>query len=288
MKKILKTSHILLANILKISCAVLLIMVIFKSYLAAQIGYNKFDLIVYYMVNTILNYSFFAIIVTAFLYAIFTPWGFFNHQWIVVKWILAISGFLVYWFKLGPAVNGLVAISDAGIHLTIQNNEYQLLSKDLLIFSIIQIIIFALLFLISRYKPGKKISNVNLQKKKLAQIIVIILLVFGVFSLVMQTVMMHSYRNMAIKSIDLKTISNGRYLGSAEFYGFEYKIALEIKNHKIIMVDIINNRDNNYAHYAEGVKYKIIKAGNINIDGITGATTTSKCLLKAAENAFQK
>ncbi len=77
-----------------------------------------------------------------------------------------------------------------------------------------------------------------------------------------------------------------RYLKNAEFYGFEYKVALEIKNHKIIKVDIINNQDNNYAHYAEGVKYKIKKAGNINKDGITGATTISKCLLKAAENAF--
>lgn len=51
-------------------------------------------------------------------------------------------------------------------------------------------------------------------------------------------------------------------------------------------VFLIKNRDSFYARLAEGIKHKIIREQKINIDAVTGATTTSKILMKAVEAAI--
>jgi len=40
--------------------------------------------------------------------------------------------------------------------------------------------------------------------------------------------------------------------------------------------------------YAEGVFTKIVKQQKVDVDVVTGATTTSKAFMKAAENALSK
>lgn len=55
---------------------------------------------------------------------------------------------------------------------------------------------------------------------------------------------------------------------------------------KGLHVEVIANRKSNFAHFAEGVIPRVIKAQKANVDTITGAPTTSKCLLKAVESAL--
>lgn len=48
----------------------------------------------------------------------------------------------------------------------------------------------------------------------------------------------------------------------------------------------LQNRKSHYARFAEGVFPRIMKKQKANVDTITAATTTSKCLMKAVENAL--
>ncbi len=48
-----------------------------------------------------------------------------------------------------------------------------------------------------------------------------------------------------------------------------------------------NDRDSKYEIYSRPVTDRILENQNANVDGITGATTTSKCIMKAVENALE-
>ena len=93
------------------------------------------------------------------------------------------------------------------------------------------------------------------------------------------------YRNLPIVEVNLSNIEDGEYIGKAN-YGFEYEVKVYVENHKIENIEIIKNRDSFYARLAEGITHKIIREQKVNIDAVTGATTTSKILMKAVETAI--
>ncbi|MBW1709380.1 MAG: hypothetical protein JRG97_06475 [Deltaproteobacteria bacterium] len=93
---------------------------------------------------------------TGLIYAIFTNWGFFKHNWIIVKWIICIGGIIFGTFWLGPWLNhsvpisgdlGLGALSDpAYVHNKTMNLWFGTLQGLTLIFAAF----------ISVFKPWKK------------------------------------------------------------------------------------------------------------------------------------
>jgi uncharacterized protein with FMN-binding domain len=95
-------------------------------------------------------------------------------------------------------------------------------------------------------------------------------------------------RNMSIQTIDLKRVSEGTFRGDFTYDNFTYEVEVSVKNHKIQAIAIMRNRSTGYAKKAEGIVRRIINSQSLQIDAITGATTTSKALLKAIENALSK
>ena len=83
-----------------------------------------------------------------------------------------------------------------------------------------------------------------------------------------------------------KSVDDGIYNGEAEAGSYVYKVKVEVQNHRIVNIEGIDNRKSSYVSYAEGVFTKIIKQQKVDVDAITGATTTSKAFMKAVENAL--
>ena len=52
-------------------------------------------------------------LLTGLLYSLFTGWGWFKHNWIMVKWLINLYGVIFGTFWLGPWVNRLPSISKA-------------------------------------------------------------------------------------------------------------------------------------------------------------------------------
>lgn len=50
-------------------------------------------------------------LLTGLIYSLFTPWGFFKHRWVAVKWFITLYGVLFGTFFLGPWLNSLAPIS---------------------------------------------------------------------------------------------------------------------------------------------------------------------------------
>ncbi|MDZ7376682.1 MAG: FMN-binding protein [candidate division KSB1 bacterium] len=99
---------------------------------------------------------------------------------------------------------------------------------------------------------------------------------------------MKTVRAMPIAAVDLTSVQDGAFKGDFSYGGFTYEVAVAVRDHRIETIDILKNRDTRHARRAEGVVPKVISAQTVNVDVVTGATTTSKALLKAIENALKK
>lgn len=93
-------------------------------------------------------------------------------------------------------------------------------------------------------------------------------------------------RNMPIDGIDLSNIPDGSYKGDYSYSNFTYEVEVTVKNHRIENIEILKNKDSEYAKKAEGVVENILQAQSLDVDTITGATKTSKAILEAIENAL--
>jgi len=93
-------------------------------------------------------------------------------------------------------------------------------------------------------------------------------------------------RTMEIQPIPLQAIPDGRYEGRFTYSNFEYAVEVLVENHQITGIRVLQNRTSDYAKKAEVVLEKVVKEQKTNVEAVTGATTTSKALLKAVENAL--
>lgn len=94
-------------------------------------------------------------------------------------------------------------------------------------------------------------------------------------------------REMTINEVELSKVHDGNFSGDFTYGNFTYAVEVSVQNHQIQRINILRNRsESDHAMKAEGVVDKVIKAQSLKVDAVTGATTTSKALLKAIENAL--
>ena len=91
---------------------------------------------------------------------------------------------------------------------------------------------------------------------------------------------------MKIEDIDLSKISDGKYTGNFELFPVSAEVAVTIKAHQISKIDLIKH-DNGKGAAAEAIPDAVVKAGSLQVDVVSGATFSSKVILKAIENALK-
>jgi len=93
---------------------------------------------------------------TALVYSIWTNWGWFKHNWIIVKWIICIFGMIFGTFWLGPWISEMAQIAQEIGMEALTDPRYLSNRSKSLTFGTIQTgtVIFALF--ISTLKPWKK------------------------------------------------------------------------------------------------------------------------------------
>jgi len=95
-------------------------------------------------------------------------------------------------------------------------------------------------------------------------------------------------RSMPINHVNLGQVKDGEYMGDFAYGGFAYEVAVTVASHQIKDIKILKNRTTKHAKMAEGVVKSILDQQKNDVDAISGATTTSKALLKAVESALEK
>lgn len=285
-QRILKWIHILFAALFLGGISSLLLIQILRNGILTDQPPFPIDFISYQLFDYTITYSSYGILFTAILYGLFTGWGFFKQYWIIAKWIGFILLFLLVWFRMGPSINGMVALSDGEFQLPGAHLKYTNFSNQGIRFLSLSVFLLSIIFLISVFKPwGKRKLRFTLKQKSKILIIGSLIILTGGIG-VLSSLSLERYRNMPIGNTDIALLPNGIYQGEARVGGFTYRVEARVIDHRLTGVKILKNRTSNYARFAEGIIPRIIKHQNANVRAITGATTTSKALMKAVENAL--
>lgn len=94
---------------------------------------------------------------------------------------------------------------------------------------------------------------------------------------------------LQINEVELADVRDGSFQGDFTYHGFTYVVEVVVVEHEITQITVLQNIDDDeYAQKAEGVVDHVLKGQSLKVDAITGATITSKVLLKSIEHALAK
>lgn len=86
--------------------------------------------------------------------------------------------------------------------------------------------------------------------------------------------------------MNLEKVKDGTYKGEYKNFPVKVVVSVKVKNHQITEIKIKKHREGK-GEKAEAIIEDVIQAQSLEIDVISGATLSSKCILKAIENALQ-
>jgi uncharacterized protein with FMN-binding domain len=117
----------------------------------------------------------------------------------------------------------------------------------------------------------------------LSILLVLILAVAGVYAYLQKS--LDQLVEMPISNIDLTKVEDGIYTGSYAKFPVDAKVKVTVKDHRITAIDLIEHGNGKGAP-AEVIPGKVVEAQSLDVDAISGATYSSKVILKAIENAL--
>lgn len=134
-------------------------------------------------------------------------------------------------------------------------------------------------------KPGGRKS---VAVKIIAAVIVIALGV-GIYFAADYVYRLREYKKriaaISISDVDVSKIPDGAYTGSYDAGLIAAKVRVHILNHQIDRIDLLYHR-NERGKRAEAIVNEIQTAQSLQVDTITGATNSSRVILKAVQNAL--
>lgn len=122
-------------------------------------------------------------------------------------------------------------------------------------------------------------------KKVLLITFIVILFLFITGKIVMGN-MVKNVKNISVSMPDLSNIQDGNYIGEYSITPVHVKVEVSVNNHQITDISILQH-DNGLGSTAESIVNDIVEEQSLDIDAVSGATVSSKCILKAVENAIE-
>jgi len=93
--------------------------------------------------------------------------------------------------------------------------------------------------------------------------------------------------NLPLADINPANIADGVYDGSYKAFPVAVEVKVTVSGQRITAVDLVKH-DNGQGKAAEVLPQKVVEAQTLKVDAISGATYSSKVILKAIEDALQK
>ncbi|HWQ78570.1 MAG TPA: FMN-binding protein [Anaerovoracaceae bacterium] len=90
---------------------------------------------------------------------------------------------------------------------------------------------------------------------------------------------------LTIENIDPKDIKDGTYTGSFDARVISAVTRVTVKDGKITNIELLEHK-NGRGKPAEAIVDKILEEQSLDVDAVSGATNSSKTILKAVENAL--
>lgn len=119
----------------------------------------------------------------------------------------------------------------------------------------------------------------------LLAILVVYLGVTGIKSYLDLKTYQKQVADITISEMDISRISDGSYTGSFEILWVAAEVKVTVKDHKITGIELLEHK-NERGKAAEVIPDKVVEAQSLQVDMVSGATSSSKVILKAIENAL--
>lgn len=92
---------------------------------------------------------------------------------------------------------------------------------------------------------------------------------------------------LEIGTIDLTKVPDGTWPGSCDLDLVNVKLEIVVKDHRIEEIHLLEHK-NGKGVPAEDLLPKIVETQQVDLDVVSGATASSKAILRAVEDAAQK
>ncbi|HAS73710.1 MAG TPA: hypothetical protein DCS67_06160 [Clostridiales bacterium UBA8960] len=93
--------------------------------------------------------------------------------------------------------------------------------------------------------------------------------------------------SLPVPIVDMTKVSDGTYTGAYSVFPVDVNVTVEVSAQKIIDITI-DKHVNGQGEPAEAIIDSVIREQSLDVDMISGATYSSKVILKAIENALVK
>ena len=124
------------------------------------------------------------------------------------------------------------------------------------------------------------------KSKKVRLLIFIMVLLLFIAGKIIVGNMVRNVQHISVSLPDLSDIQNGNYIGEYSIVPVYVKVEVSVNNHQITDI-IILRHDNGLGSAAESIVNDVVVEQSLNIDAVSGATVSSKCILKAIKNAIE-
>ncbi|MFD3156855.1 FMN-binding protein [Haloimpatiens sp. FM7330] len=122
-----------------------------------------------------------------------------------------------------------------------------------------------------------------MKKKLKILIIVIFIILVGVFFYIKSI----DVPTININNVELTNVSDGSYIGEYKTKLVKAVVKVNVEDKKITSIDIMEHKCG-LGKKAEKITKEIEKSQSLDVDLISGATLSSKVILKAVQNAINK
>lgn len=285
-RKWLKGLHVSLVGLCLGGTAAILVVQYMKYCLGDEMDHLTAEMSLYYLWNWAVVYPFAGIVVTGLVYSLATDWGFVRFRWVTVKWFAVLALAALNWIWLGPGVGGMAALADGYFSIEGALDLYKVMFRQATAAAAAQVFIMAAVVFLTVFKPWGARPGPGPKHRGLTVASVLILGLAGVGLLTANVLSLRAYRSMEISHVSPDSLADGKYRGEAGDGSYTYTVEVTVSGGIITSVRTLEGRDSLYVRYAEGVYSRVMNMQSPSVDAITGATTTSKVLLKAVERAM--
>ena len=124
-------------------------------------------------------------------------------------------------------------------------------------------------------------------KKILIGIVVLVLVLVVAFRVVVSKLEsnLEALNSLTIEEVDLTNIEDGTYEGSYGSFPVSAIVEVTVRNHRITKIELVDH-SNGQGQPAEVLPERVIESQSVKVDAISGATYSSRVILKAIETAL--
>lgn len=97
--------------------------------------------------------------------------------------------------------------------------------------------------------------------------------------------MVDRVKQIPVSTPNLAEVADGVYAGEYSAGPVAVKVEVTVKGHRMMAIEIIEHQ-NGLGGKAEGIIKDVMDEQSLEVDAVSGATVSSKCILKALEDAL--